>query len=267
MEFISKISPWFLIGILFGFFLSLLFAYAEEYRRLSWPVLGRIILRGIIGAVVGFISIFLGVLCVLVFNIPDRNIWIDSIPWLLFGVAIGYSLSVKTTIVWKHGVIGGFISILFSIITLYNMTSGFEVFIVVISFMIFGAGLGFSIATVRSTSEHYFLKILNGTRQGNLIAVHKWMSALGGLNDVYIGKSNICEIQMNWEKAHDVGDRHAKMYINKARKIPVLVSLMKGKSTMYDERIEMVTGKEYDLINGVTFKIGETIFQYIEKDN
>jgi hypothetical protein len=87
------------------------------------------------------------------------------------------------------------------------------------------------------------------------------------MNDVYIGKSNVCEIQMNWEKAHEVGDRHAKMYINKGRNIPVLVSLIKSKSTMYDERIEMMAGKEYDLVNGVTFKIGETIFQYIEKDN
>jgi hypothetical protein len=267
MYFIGKISPWFVIGILSGFFLSLLFAYAEEYRRLSWPVFGRIILRGIIGAFVGFVSIFLGVLCVLVFNDPYTNIWIDWIPWLIFGGAIGYSLSVKTTIIWKHGVIGGFISILFSFIMLYAMSGEFGIFTMVISFMFFGAGLGISIATVRSTSEHYFLKILNGTRQGNLIAIHKWMSALGGLNDVYIGKSNVCEIQMNWEKAHDVGDRHAKMYLNKARKIPVLVSLMKGKSTMYDERIEMMTGKEYDLVNGVTFKIGETIFQYIEKDN
>ncbi len=133
--------------------------------------------------------------------------------------------------------------------------------------MVYGAGLGVSIATVRSTAEQYFIKIMNGTKEGNMIAVHKWMSSQGGLNEVYLGRSNICEIQMNWEKGTDVGEKHAKMYINKARNMPVLVSLEKGKTTLYDNRLEMMLGKEYDLINGVTFKIGETTFQYIEKDN
>lgn len=266
-NFIYKIAPSLIVGMLMGFLLCSFFAFAEEYRRLSWPVTGRILLRGGIGALLGFISFFIGNIFVLLLNAQSRNIWIDSIPWLIFGAAIGYSLSVKTTIHWKHGLLGGLISVLFSFLAWYGMSPDLEsVIAMVICFMLYGAGLGFSIATVRSTAEQYFVKIVTGAKQGNLIAVHKWMSSQGGLNEVFIGIANACEIQMNWEKAQNVGDKHAKLYFNNARKMPVLVSLHKEYPTFYDERIEMTTGKEYDLINGITFKIGETIFQYIEKD-
>lgn len=267
LNYVRKIAPSFTVGVLMGFLLSCFFAYAEEYRRISWPVFGRILLRGIIGAAIGFLAFLVGNLIILIFKEPYKNFFIDCIPWLLFGTLMGYSLSVKTTIYWKHGLLGGLISVFFSFLIWYAMKEDLGLLAAIICFMFYGAGLGFSIATVRSTSEHYFIKILNGSKQGHMIAVHKWMSAQGGLNEVYIGKTSICEIQMNWEKAHDVGDKHAKMYINKVRKMPVLVSLSKGNTTLYDERIEMLVGREYDLLNGVTFKIGETIFQYVEKDS
>jgi len=267
-EFIEKIAPQFFIGILMGFFLSLFFAYSEEYRKKNFIVLFRILLRGVIGGIIGFLSFFAGrIIILLIYGEPYTNPWVDWIPWLIFGAAIGLSISIKTTIFWKHGLIGGIISILGSFLILYSLHGSLLQQGLVVCMMLYGAGLGFSIATVRSTAEQYFLKILNGSKQGNLIAVHKWMSAQGGLNEVYIGRSNVCEIQMNWEKVYEVGDKHAKLYINKSRNMPVLVSLTKGKSTLYDERLDMQAGKEYDLLNGVTFKIGETVFQYVEKDN
>jgi hypothetical protein len=266
-DLVKKIAPSLISGTLLGFLFCIAFAYTEEYRRLSWPVGSLILLRGVAGALIGFLSIYIGSIFAAVFNEPGRNFWIDSIPWLIFGAAIGYSLSVKTTIHWKHGLIGGLISVIFSFLVWYGMSRELKnVVALVIGYMLYGAGLGFSIATVRSTAEQYFIKILNGAKEGNLIAVHKWMSSQGGLNEVYIGMSNGCEIQMNWEKEQIVSDKHAKMYINNTRKMPVLVSLRKDYVTLYDERIEMAAGKEYDLINGVTFKIGGTVFQYIEKD-
>lgn len=133
--------------------------------------------------------------------------------------------------------------------------------------MVYGAGLGFSIATVRSTAEQYFLKIIQGKKHEETIPVHKWMSFQGGHNEVYIGIGFSCEIQMNWEKDnHKIADRHAKMFLNTNRNIPVIVSLEKDKTTTYDGRIEMEPGKEYELFSGNTIKIGNTVFQYLEKD-
>lgn len=263
--FIDKINLNFSTGILMGFFLSVLFIYAEEYRRLSFGVAGRIILRGLMGALIGFITFLFGAFLILLINIPETSALVDWIPWLLFGASFGYSLSVKTTIHWKHGLIGGIISILFAFIILFKLSLFDQDHNTLLSFMIYGAGLGLSIATVRSTAEQYYLKILNGSKAGTSIAIHKWLGVHGGLNQIYMGKSNINEIQINWEKESVIADKHAKIYINRNRNIPVVVSLEKGMTTLYDNRLEMMPGKEYELINGTSFKIGETIYQYVEK--
>lgn len=265
--FVVKIAPLFIIGILMGFFLSLFFTGIEEYRKRSLLIIAKIFFRGVIGSFVGFISFLIGNILIILIGQPETSKWIDWIPWLFFGGLIGYSLTIKTTLVWKHGLFGGLFSIIFSFIVIYFTTTDTANISMLIAFMIYGAGLGASIATVRSMAEEYFIKILNGPQQGRTIAVHKWMAPKNGMmEEAYIGRSNICHIQMNWEKKSDIAEKHAKMYIHRARKTPVLVSIQKDKTTLYDERIDMVVGKEYDLKNGTTFKIGETVFQYIEKD-
>ncbi len=263
-----KLAPLYVLGLVMGFFLTLLFSWAEEYRQKNAVTILRFVLRSIIGAAIGMLSFLVGSIFIILFKQPDTNFLVDWIPWLIFGVLLGLSLSVKTTIDWKHGLLGGLISILFSFIMLYYLGYAFSgvmsYIAAVISFMLYGAGLGGAIATVRSTAEQYFLKILNGPKNGTHIAIHKWMSSQSGLNEVYVGKSNVCEIQMNWEKSNEIAEKHAKIYLNTDRKMPVLVSLEKGKTTLYDERVEMTPGKEYDLLNGTTFTISETIFQYVE---
>ncbi len=135
-----------------------------------------------------------------------------------------------------------------------------------IAFMLFGGGLGVSIATVHSRAENYYLKIIQGKKNVETIPVHKWMSYQGGHNEVYVGIAFFCEIQMNWEsKNPEIAEKHAKLYLNN-NNVPVIVSLVSGKTTTYNDRFEMNTSKEYELYSGVTFKIGNTVFQYLEKD-
>ncbi|MCD4665635.1 MAG: VWA domain-containing protein [Bacteroidales bacterium] len=261
--FTLKISSLLLIGILMGFFLTSFFAYIEEFRRKTLAIFGGILLRGLLGSLAGFISFYLGSIILILLNQPYSSFIFDWIPWVIFGASLGFVLSIKTTIVWKYGVLGGLISIIFSFIVLFFVVGDFGYSALLIGFMVFGAGLGFSIATVRSTAEQYFLKIIQGKKHEETIPVHKWMSFQGGHNEVYIGIGFSCEIQMNWEKDnHKIADRHAKMFLNTNRNIPVIVSLEKDKTTTYDGRIEMEPGKEYELFSGNTIKIGNTVFQY-----
>lgn len=264
MAFISKITPLLAIGVVKGFFLSLLFAYTEEYRRINLLIALRILLRGVVGAAVGMLAFSLGSMLLLIVYIPFSNMAWDWIPWVFFGGLIGLALSFKTTIDWRHGLLGGIVSIIFSFFVLYGMAGFIGLYAVVITFMIYGAGLGAAIATVRSTSEKYFLRIVNGPREGSSIAIHKWMRARGEINEVYIGTASSNEIQINWDDSPDIAEKHAMIYVSKSQKIPVVVSLEKGYETLYDQRVEMTPGKEYDLTNGSTFQIGYTVFQYIE---
>ncbi|MEZ5198053.1 MAG: hypothetical protein R2764_17190 [Bacteroidales bacterium] len=265
--FIDKISSILLIGSLMGFFLTGFFSYIEEFRQKNIAIMGKIFLRAFLGFIFGFISFSLGSIVLILLKKDYTSIGFDWIPWIIFGMSIGLVLSIRTTIVWKHGLLGGLISIIFCFFTLYLMVGDLGYPALLIGFMIYGGGLGFSIATVRSTAEQYFLKILQGKKHEETIPVHKWMSFQGGHNEVYIGSGFVCEIQMNWEKDNPaIAEKHAKMFINSVRNVPVIISLEEGKSTVFDDRTDMKPGQEYDLFNGNTFKIGNTVFQYVEKD-
>jgi hypothetical protein len=131
-----------------------------------------------------------------------------------------------------------------------------------LDFIIYGGGLGASLVTVRMLAERYFLVIKNGVKAGQRIPIHKWMNATGGGNKVTIGKINECEIQMNWEKASKVADKHVQLYIDKARQLPMLNALAAGVN--YNVRSELTPNKPIILSNGDTFTVGDTIFEYSE---
>lgn len=264
-QFTDKIALFLIIGIFMGFFLTIFFSYIEEYRHKNLRIYAKILLRGILGSASGFLAFFIGSFLLVLINRPITWIF-DMIPWVFFGTSIGFIMSVKTTITWKHGVIGGLIAGIFCFLMIYALISDLEENAVLIGFMLYGAGLGISIATIKSRSEHFNLKIIAGKKNQDIIPIHKWMSASGGHNEVYLGRSFACEIQMNWEKNNeDIASKHAKMYIN-SRGLPVIISLIKEKAVNFNDRFDLDVGKEYQLYNGVTFKIGQTVFQYIESD-
>ena len=131
-----------------------------------------------------------------------------------------------------------------------------------LDFVIYGGGLGASLVTVRMLAEKYFLVIQNGVKAGQKIPIHKWMNATGGGNKVSLGMTGECEIQMNWEKSNKVAKEHAQLFIDHAKSLPMIKPLATG--VIYNTRAELPVGKPSLLSNGDTFKIGETIFQYIE---
>ena len=133
-----------------------------------------------------------------------------------------------------------------------------------LNFIIYGGGLGASLATVRALAEKYFLVIQNGIKQGTRIPIHKWMGATGGGYTVKIGMTPECEIQMNWEKNNKVAKEHAELYVDKARNLPVIKP--KDTGVIYNSRAELPVGKAVILTNGDTFRIGDTIFKYEETD-
>ena len=259
LSFLTKIDPLLWAGLLLGFILSIMFAYINEYRKKNFNVWLKIFLRGFLGAGAGFVSFLIGAIIIIACKANGINLLIDWIPWSLFGGFLGLCLSIKTTIVWRHALLGGILSGAFSFALLF-LSMLFGSYAVLGSFMIYSAGLGFSIVTVHYTVQKYFLKY-KGPREGE-IAIHKWMSISGGSNDVTIGKSNQCIIQMNWDNHANIQDMHAKLYIDKKMKMPYL-KVMEDNMSFNGSMVRR--NSELQLKHGVTFKIGNTEFQYIEK--
>lgn len=265
-NYIEKFSPLLLLGTLLGFFLSLFFLYIEEFRRVNAMIALRLLLRSIVGGILGFLVFLLGSALLINFGVYVTSL-VDILPWLLFGPFMGVYLSYKTTLSASHGVLGGLFSILFSFITLYLFNSFNEEYTLVLSFVIYGAGLGAAISTIRQMAEKYFLVLNNAPVKNKEFPLHKWISKSADYGVFSIGKGNKSIIKMDWEKGKNVSeDIHAAIYLEKSNKdYPVIVIRDTQNKTYLNDHMLMRPEKEYLLHNGDTFKIGETIFKYEER--
>ncbi len=268
---LAKVSAFLVIGLLLGFFLSLIFRYNDEYRNKNWRIILKIIGLSLLSGIIGMAAFAIGaiILCMLLsaFNLTYIP-WYCSLPaYLLFSVCVSLSLTIKSSIPIKSAMIGGVCSAIIGFLVLYfsSFTSSRYAWMnMLLDFVIYGGGLGASLITVRMLAEKYFLVIQNGVKAGQKIPIHKWMNATGGGNKVSIGMTGECEIQMNWEKSNKVAKEHAQLYIDHERFLPMIKPLATG--VIYNTRAELPVGKPSVLSNGDTFKIGDTIFLYIENE-
>lgn len=267
----SKTSAFLTIGLLLGFFLSLIFRYNDEYRKKDWKICMKILALSLFTGIIGMIAFAIGadILCSLLTLIQVSYIpWYCSFPaYFLFSVCIPLALTFKSSIPLKSALIGGGCSSIIGFIVLYfsSLTNvSWPWMNMLLDFIIYGGGLGVSLVTVRMLAEKYFLVIQNGVRAGQRIPIHKWMNATGGGNKVSIGMTGDCEIQMNWEKSNKVAKEHAQLFIDHEKQLPMIKPLATG--VIYNTRAELSIGKPNVLSNNDTFKIGDTIFQYVETE-
>lgn len=265
---VEKTSSFLMIGLLLGFFLSLVFRYNDEYRNKNWKILLKILGLSILTGLVGMLAFALGavILCLLVPAVGTTFIpWYCSLPaYILFSLAVAAILSWQSSIPLKSALLGGGIASVIGFIVLFFSTSSRGWLNLLLNFIIYGGGLGASLVTVRMLSEHYFLIIQNGVRAGQRIPIHKWMNATGGGNKVSIGMTGECEIQMNWEKSNKVAKEHARLYIDAEKTLPMIKPMATG--VIFNNGPELAVGKPFVLSNGDNFKIGDTIFQYVESE-
>lgn len=268
---VNKISALLLMGLLLGLLLSVTFRYIDEYRKKDWSIWLKITGLSFLTGIIGMLAFGVGalIMCGILNSIDIAYIpWYCSLPaYLLFSVSVSLALTIGSSIPIKSALIGGICSSVIGFIVLYTVGQTGKTtdwMHMLLDFIIYGGGLGASLVTVRTLAEKYFLVIRNGVRAGQKIPVHKWMNATGGGRKVTIGMTGECEIQMNWEKSNKVAKEHAQMYVDHESLLPVLKPLATG--VLYNTRAELSVGKPVVLTNGDDFKIGDTIFQYVETE-
>ena len=265
----GKVSALLTVGLLLGLFLSLVFRYNDEYRQKDGKFYLKITGLSLLSALIGFVAMLLGgvIFCLLLSAAGTTYMpWWCSLPaYILFSVCFALSLTVKSSIPMKSALLGGGIAAIIGFIVLYcggALSTSKGWLNMLLDFIIYGGGLGASLVTVRMLAERYFLVIKNGVKAGQRIPIHKWMNATGGGNKVTIGRTNECEIQMNWEKASKVAEKHCQLYIDPQRSLPMLKPLT--DSVVYNVRTSLPADKPIVLNNGDTFTVGDTIFEYTE---
>lgn len=266
---VMRTSSFLMIGLLLGFFISLVFRYKDDIRNKNWKVWLKIVGLSIMTGAIGMLAFAIGadLFCLILswsgkIYIP----WYCSLPaYILFSISVSLALTIKSSIPVKSALIGGTVSAFIGFLVLYftKFTSGrYEWLNMLLDFIIYGGGLGASLITVRMLAEKYFLVIQNGVKAGQRIPIHKWMNATGGGNKVSIGMTGECEIQMNWEKSNKVAKEHAQLFVDHEKNLPVIKPLAPG--VLYNTRADLPVNRNAILSNGDTFKIGETIFKYEE---
>ena len=265
----GKVSAFLTVGLLLGFFLSLVFRFNDEYRNKNAMIYLKILGLSLLTGIVGMAAFAVGgiIFCLLLSAVGTTYIpWYCSLPaYILFSICTALSLTIKSSIPLKSAFIGGLCSAIIGFIVLYfsgSISGKYGWMNMLLDFIIYGGGLGASLVTVRMLAEKYFLVIKNGVKAGQRIPIHKWMNATGGGNKVSIGMTGECEVQMNWEKSSKVAKEHVKLYIDKAKMLPMVKPLAPGVE--YNVRTELPVGKAMVLSNGDTFKVGDTIFEYVE---
>lgn len=266
---VTRTSSFLMIGLLLGFFISLVFRYKDDIRNKNWKVWMKILGLSCLTGLIGMLAFAIGadLLCLILSWSGKTYIpWYCSLPaYILFSISVSLALTIKSSIPVKSALMGGTISAVIGFLVLYftKFTSArYEWLNMLLDFIIYGGGLGASLITVRMLAENYFLVIQNGVKAGLEIPIHKWMNAIGGGNKVSIGMTGECEIQMNWEKSNKVAKEHVQLYIDHERALPVIKPLVPG--VLYNSRAELPANRPTVLSNGDTFLIGETIFKYKE---
>ena len=266
---VTRTSSFLMIGLLLGFFISLVFRYKDDIRNKNWKIWLKIVGLSVMTGLIGMLAFAIGadLFCVILSWTGKAYIpWYCSLPaYILFSISVSLALTFKSSIPVKSALLGGTISAVIGFLVLYftRFTSGkYEWLNMLLDFIIYGGGLGASLITVRMLAEKYFLVIQNGVKAGLRIPIHKWMNATGGGNKVSIGMTGECEIQMNWEKSNKVAKEHAQLYVDHEKSLPVIKPLAPG--VQYNSRTELTVNRPAILSNGDTFRIGDTIFKYEE---
>ena len=257
--FYNKSGALLLIGLFWGFTMTLLFSLLNKSRQRKKDSVLLVLLRSFVGAILVFISFLIGAILCILCNAYANNIWVDWVPWLLSGGLLGIVLFYRTNIVWKQILPGGIISGLLCFLIILT-GKWFGIYSVLSGLMFFGAGLGVSFISARHIIHKYFLKF-KGEKEEK-IAIHKWMSVAGGSNEVSIGNSEDATIRMNWDDHPSIQDINVKLYFDKKNRLPCIKILSNNVTC---KGIFAKKNDEFLLKDGMKFTIGNTEFQYEEE--
>ncbi len=252
-----------LVGMAMGFFISLMLSVAEERGQSRQVSITRIYMRSVVALVIS-IPMFAVLEWLRLRYVPNELVG-QLIEWLLFGSLIGYIVTLDSGIETVKGLKGGLLAAFIAFWVYYipyqfikeANYANYLHSIGLLSWMMYGAILGFVLVTVVQRLEDFELETISPDKYAHRkIPISKWLKT----REVYIGSHPSCDVKIKW--ADDkVAAQHAIMtydgnvYIEPYRKEEVLVNsrLIGGKTKL----------KHGDLIQLGTKSI--TILKFIAK--
>ncbi|MBO4328982.1 MAG: hypothetical protein J5831_06160, partial [Bacteroidales bacterium] len=258
--FVDKIHDMLFLGTIVGFIVTLGASWLLERRKKTLKRVGVILLRALGGMLIGFVAFHLGGWIALATGKDYNSFLIDLIPWLLMGAGLGWVIAYRTEVPVKRAMLCGFLFALLGFCILYLFSfdnSNYEFHYIgllasmlcMVALMVFAGGLYACIALRERVSKRYFLHI-DGDLKPRDVAIYKWMNRVGGYRVVTIGRSDRCYIDMDWDPTEGLDGVQAEVYME--NDVPYYKILS--------------TNQIIKLTHGTSFRIGRTVFTYLEKD-
>lgn len=258
----NAISPLASFGFTVGLSLTVAIAILSvRLANVSRNIL-NILARGVVAGIICFVAFVLTNVLIIVTELTAYAFLLEWIPWVLTAFVIAWCGTYGTKVRLRKILIlpSVFISLLSMYLwwLFYNNTIDYRLGLL-LGFIFFGIGLAACIATVAPRSERYFLHVGGAIKEMD-IALFKWFRNAPD-RVVTIGKSLDCSLQLSWDISGNVAPIHAEIRLH--RHVPYLTALEEG--VIVNGRSAQV-GKRIWLYHGTSFAIGNTTFQYIEKD-
>jgi len=248
------------VGFALGIGITLCLSIVEERgqsRKISYT---RIIGRSLLGGILALLM-FLG--GYLIFSLFIKVPYIGGLlSWGIFGLSIGFVLSIKSSIHQFRSILGG----LLASIVAYHVYIGLNALPIkefelnkMVSFLFLGGIFGFIIvSTVTSYLDDFALEYVAPKAYQKTNPISKWLKT--GM-EIFIGTSGGCYVFIKWEDPA-AKPQHAKLhYANDAVYLTPLAPILINR-----KNIPLKT--PYKLKNGDLIQLGPTSYtqmRYVEK--
>lgn len=223
-----------------------------------------IVVRALVAGVGCYLCLFLDVLICSLLEIETANDIVGIFSFALLTLWVVFVVSYQTSIRarWQLVLAAYVLFVIGQIIsTNYYWGVAFDFRVLqLVSHAVFDVILALAFAYDVRRSDHYFLHV-EGAIKTMDIALYKWLHTSPSAV-VTIGKSVDSNLQLSWDIESDVAPLQAEIRMRNGH--PCLYACEDGVWKADDTPLE--EGDSLRLYHGTKFRIGNTLFTYIEKD-
>lgn len=245
------------------FILTMAFSFISVRRRGNHARLLSILARSCVAGLCSALLFLLATIADIALNLQSGSLIIDWIPWTLSGVAVAFCSSYGTN--FKINVRSIFVVVAISVGTMFlwsffcfRLSLDYRPYMVY-TYEIFAIGIAIGLAQAEPRSERFFLHASGAIKEMD-IALYKWFASNPNAV-VTIGKSVDCTLEMSWDVSPGIGPKKAEIkMLNGA----LYLFAIEDGITVNDRTL--AAGKRIRLYRGRRFRIGNTVFEYQERD-
>jgi len=250
-------------SFLLSFILTVAFSRLTITRRRSRDRFLSIIARSLVAGSCTYVCFLLSAIANILLDLQGNSFVIGWIPWTISGIVIALCSARGTNYRIHLPSVAHVVAICVLTMFLWSFLS-FRLSLdyrpyLMYTFEIFAVGIAIGLAQVEPHSERFFLHAGGAVKEMD-IALYKWF--VSDPNAVVsIGKSVDCSLEMSWDLSAGIGPRKAEIRMKNG--ILYLHALEDG---IIVGRRQMKAGDSIRLYHGKKFRIGNTVFEYQERD-